>query len=429
LGQAPPIALLGICQRSEKAIDSGTGLQTWNALGIRNTLASFIFPLPLNGFSFLFALYAPALGKGFEIVIRDEALNEIASSKIATSIVSRDDLQTNSQIERHTLLAPISAVWVCDFPPCECLWPMVLVPGLYTFYLREGADETAVGSLHFVEQAAPPLTPDRIAALRSDPAAAKQIGFSMSCGACKEGIRAYAGLERSAEAEAQGEIWHANLPDSFKCTCGKFITDLRTVRSNLPGLLVYARRGGKISTVPLYERMGIEAVRSRLLNVLANAVREEAIQVFFAENTLTLHLCCPCATRIIPKAPVLTRHFTDFVILGSNHELVLVELEKASTRLLTKRGGIAAPLQHAFDQANEWLQLADDQRSAFLDALGIEPKSVAKLRGIVIAGRDGPYDARHLRALKGRDFGRVAFLSYDDVAASLQELADKIGRL
>lgn len=427
--QAPPLALLGLCERAEKAIDPSTGLYMWNALGIRSFLGSFIFPLPLKGWNFLFALYEPRSEESFEVVIRDEARSQVGSFNVTLSVAKQGEIRDIPPLERQEFLRTPGG-WCLDFVPCGSLGPMIPLPGRYTFFLKDSTEETSIGSIYFGMLSAPPLSPDRVAALRSDPAAAKMVKLHAECGLCKERLGMYAGLERSSAMAADGYIWYADLPDTFKCKCGGFWADLRIIRTNLPALLGQRTSPrGEASIVPLYERMGIEAIRSNLLKLLNDSTREEDIQIFLNENPLALHICCPTAVRIIAKAPILTRYVTDFAILGANHELIVVELEKAQTTLMTKRGGIAAPLQHAFDQANEWLQLVDDQRSAFLDALNIDPKTVAKVRGVVIAGRDRPYDIRHLRTLKGRDFARVTFLSYDDVAASLQELAERVGEL
>jgi hypothetical protein len=51
------------------------------------------------------------------------------------------------------------------------------------------------------------------------------------------------------------------------------------------------------------------------------------------------------------------------------------------------------------------------------------------VRAVVIAGRDEGYDPDHLRKLKGRDLGKVRFLRYDDLLASLDALLRNIAKL
>jgi hypothetical protein len=110
-------------------------------------------------------------------------------------------------------------------------------------------------------------------------------------------------------------------------------------------------------------------------------------------------------------------------------ELILIELERADTRLMRQDGDVAAPLSHAIDQVSDWLQVVDDHRLAVLDSLGIEKEQVSSVRGVVIAGRDIGYDARQLRKLKGVDRGRISLLTYDDVLLSLDALIRRIGAM
>ena len=63
---------------------------------------------------------------------------------------------------------------------------------------------------------------------------------------------------------------------------------------------------------------------------------------------------------------------------------------------------------------------------AVLDSLQIEREAVSLIRGIVVAGRDVGYDARDLRKLKGTDYGRIAFLTYDDLLFAMDALIRRV---
>ena len=90
---------------------------------------------------------------------------------------------------------------------------------------------------------------------------------------------------------------------------------------------------------------------------------------------------------------------------------------------------MASELSHAIDQVEDWLRTADDHRVAFLSELSIDPSSVSLVRGVVIAGRDRGQDAKHLRALRGRDRGKVWFRTFDDLLFSVEALARDMGKL
>ena len=151
------------------------------------------------------------------------------------------------------------------------------------------------------------------------------------------------------------------------------------------------------------------------------------MQQFIDENPILLHQFP--AERILPKPPILNSYVADFGIVTPNKELILIELERTSTRLMNKDGGMAAPLSHAFDQARDWLHEVDEHRLAVLDSLKIERDEVSRVRGVVIAGRDKGNEARNLRKLKGADMGEVMFLTYDDLLFALDALIRRMEKI
>ena len=106
-------------------------------------------------------------------------------------------------------------------------------------------------------------------------------------------------------------------------------------------------------------------------------------------------------------------------------KLVLIELEKTTTKLIKKDGGLHSALNHAFDQVRDWLHVVDEHRLA----VNIDRSRVSTIRGVVIAGRDLGYDAQHLRQLKGSDWGKITLLTYDDLFFSLDSLIRKIASM
>jgi hypothetical protein len=200
------------------------------------------------------------------------------------------------------------------------------------------------------------------------------------------------------------------------------------IRRNLHGLLGQRPLDGQnLRFVPLYEQGALDATRESYARLLSTAKCEEDLQKFFERNPVLLHQFP--AERLFPKPAILTFFVADFAVVTPMRELILIELERADTRLMRKDGGVAAPLSHAFDQVSDWLQVVDDHRGAVLDSLDIEKAQVSSVRGVVIAGRDGGYDAKQLRKLKGVDRGKMSFLTYDDVLFSFDALLRKIGAM
>jgi hypothetical protein len=116
-------------------------------------------------------------------------------------------------------------------------------------------------------------------------------------------------------------------------------------------------------------------------------------------------------------------------VLTPAKELVLIELEKASTPLLKQDGGKAAELTHALDQAASWLQVVDDHRLAFLDGINLSKDQVGHITAVVIAGRDANYNQDHLRRLKAGNANRIKILTYDDLLHSLDALCRRFSKL
>jgi hypothetical protein len=182
-----------------------------------------------------------------------------------------------------------------------------------------------------------------------------------------------------------------------------------------------------IGHVRLYEQSALESLLVSFRTLLDSNPSEEALQVFIQDNPILLHQFP--SEQIFFKPPILTFFHADFAIVTPQKELILIEIEKADARLLTRTGGEAAPLGHAFDQVQSWLHTADEHRLAILDSLGISRDAVSAIKGVVIAGRDVGYNTAHLRRLKGVDRGRVTLLTYDDLAAGLSALSSRMGRL
>src|SRR5262249_17222988 len=98
-------------------------------------------------------------------------------------------------------------------------------------------------------------------------------------------------------------------------------------------------------------------------------------------------------------------------------ELLLVELERPGTRLQKKLKhtfGLTAELQHALDQVRSWIQVFEDHRAAALTNIDLSIDEVAKVKGVVVAGRT-PTTTEEARGLRGRPFDDVELFTYDDL--------------
>lgn len=97
---------------------------------------------------------------------------------------------------------------------------LVRSQGRYKVVLERGTETFVLGELAFVWVPAPPLTEDRLAALKSDPSAMKRVVLVINCHKCDAGINVYCGLERDRDYERLGNTWYGEIPDGFSGKAG-----------------------------------------------------------------------------------------------------------------------------------------------------------------------------------------------------------------
>jgi len=434
---APPVAFLGMCERAAPVRDPFTNILRWNAIGLRSAITSLIYPMPLKGWHMVFAFYDAQRGESFDLVLRNSHGDEALSMKVGVEPPAEASAELDSPGQRvldrleddRTLVPSVLGSWALSFASVTALNFWIMKPDTYTFYLRTNGAETSIGYLWFGLLHPAPLTESRIAAIRSNPRGTKSVRAEFSCGVCSGQLKIYKSLDPSPQLVAEGYVVPETLPDSFRCKCGSFFLDLSIVRENFHGLLGQPiRRDGDPSFVPLYEASALHRIAAQLTALVDQDVREEELQQFINTNPVVLHTLA-AADRIFVKPSILTRYVADYAILTPKKQLLLVEIERASTRLLKQDGHIASPLQHAMDQVHDWLRVANEHRAAILDSLELKPSDVAAVRGVVVAGRDGSCSADNLRHLKARDLGPIAFVTYDDVVAGVHNFAAEIAQL
>jgi hypothetical protein len=440
---APRIAFLGICQRAAAVSGQDPYVREHNIIGLKQIVFLPFLPLSIAGANLALAIYDPLTFGRAKIRLRDPRGTELMTMEFHVGLRPRG---LDPGVEPEFIPLPRSpSVLAPDCPepvahstiPAVCPgWevitatipdsvPFLKEPGIYTVWLCTDTGEVPTGWLSFSTALAPPLTEDRIAAIRSDPLAAKAVRWSFHCNTCNEQLKTYAALERSTRAESDGWIWHGDLPPAFKCSCGANEFALGALRDNLHAALGRSRADGSgLSFTRLYEKRALEHICRGFGELLDRRSSEGVVQSFVQKNPILLHSFSP--ERVFFKSPILTKHQTDVVVLSHNKELCLIELERPGIKLLKKDGGIAAQLQHAFDQVRDWLHVTTDHRAAVLDCIGLKPEEVGAVRAVVIAGRNSGYDAEHLRKLKSTDFGRASFLTYDDILHGLVTLSQTV---
>jgi hypothetical protein len=222
--------------------------------------------------------------------------------------------------------------------------------------------------------------------------------MTLECKLCADKVLTYTGLERSAEAEAEGFVWSRDLPDRFECKCGKSTLSLVILKNNLHAYLGTRgfQSGEEISATRVYEPSALQTIMDQLIHLLDKNPKEELVQKFFEAHTVLLHQFSPA--RISIKPPTL-RKFADFAVLSKNGHLRLVELERPSKKIIRKDGGRTAGFTQACDQVLTWQHEFRDHRIAILEKLNLSNAEVTKVSGVVIMGRDSVYDRNSLLRL------------------------------
>lgn len=421
------VAFLGLAERVSLVGEAETTVGKWNVLGLKNAVLANFFPLNLVGYYLGFAVRYDGAITNLDLRIRADSGEQVAQ------------IQFVPLLEQPVQGASAGSGGLPFLQPPQG-WAVVFVrlgdvlvvprPGRYfaTLVRNDGSEET-VGELAFILVDPPPLTPERIAAIKSDPYAAKAVRAEIGCSKCTSKLRVYAALERNSALENEGYVWYQDIPERFVCACGTMTLDVSSMKRNFFALLGRTAQPniGQISLVPQYEESALNHLRVEFLRLLDTNPPEETLQKFIERNPVLLHPFP--AQQLFFKPPILTFFKADFAIVTPQKELILIEIETTRTKLMKKDGGQAAQLNHAFDQVRGWLHKIDEHRGAVLDSLNIKAVMVSKIRGVVIAGRDGGYNEEHLRRLKGIDHGQVTFLTFDDLASILAALISQMKSL
>lgn len=384
-----------------------------NMLGLTDQIVSCIYPLSLDGLGLALAIFNPGQEEKITLLFRNQNTLDEFEITIQMTVASE------STVDSMTLRLG----WIKAFGRAPKN-SVIKTPGLFGAFLKDqSGTEEFLGYLSFHHFNPPPLNSATIEALKADPMARKYVRFRLACNTCGEQFKCYSGVERSPNSEGEGWIWQSDLPDMFICQCKATSQSLIYLKNGLHWMLGRSQSSpsGLMTVVTLYERSALEQYCLEFRKLLdSNPEKEQILQEFLDEHKIFLHRFA--AVQILTKPPILSKFNADFAILNNRKELLLIEIERSTIKLLKSYKnsfGITADLQHAIDQVRSWKQMFDDYRDAALAMLGIEKIEVAKIKGIVIAGRTPEDKAaeRYLRALSLD----IELFTYDDLIADVGE--------
>ncbi len=166
----PGVVFLGLCERAAYVRDGNTNLFKWNVIGLKHIVLSYIYPTHLAGWSIGFAFQSTSALAEQKFRLTDESGTEVGFVNVSATAASPNDPDAVLRMEGPTLLVPQQG-WTAAFLPLKDLGFFIQTPGIYHLRHVTPHGDRIVGELQFAVLDPPPLTQERIAAIRSDPVA------------------------------------------------------------------------------------------------------------------------------------------------------------------------------------------------------------------------------------------------------------------
>lgn len=207
------VAFLGLCERVAYVREGNTNFFKWNVLGLKYIVLSTIYPLKLSGWTIALAIQSTTPGDKIDLRIRDNEGKDIGFFNILLSEAVPQERVYKSDTEETSVVHFSELGWTLFFFPIGETDIVINEPGQYL--VTNGDD--VIGQLQFVVIDPPPLTPERVAAIRSDPSAIKAIRMELGCTKCLSKFKLYTALEQSSKLEEEGYINANAVPNEFIC--------------------------------------------------------------------------------------------------------------------------------------------------------------------------------------------------------------------
>lgn len=311
--QTPEVIFLGVADRAAHVQDSPELPGKWNIIGLKPYLLQYFFPANLEGIICGFGMRGIKDIRTLRIFLRARNSEEIVTMSFQTSD------EPNRHIARSDGFTRISQSplgWAVSFIPLKGT-PLVLTqPEHITISYSFGdSSEKIAGDLQALQVDPAPLSPERIAAIKSDPQAIKAARAELACRTCKSRLSIYTAVEKSNVKGIEDHIWYQDLPDRFECECGRMKINLVSMRKNFYVLLgnTMSRDGEKIRFTPMYEQSAINSIAREFVSLIDTKQKEETIQKFLENNTIAFHQFTP--EKIFFKPAILSAYKADFAIL------------------------------------------------------------------------------------------------------------------
>ena len=232
---APPVAFLGYVERFIQVPDGFPQLRKYNILGLKHIIVPLMRPLMLLEGGFAFALYAPQPGQNVEIRWRDPVGREIGTGTISTSYleIESGSVPTASDFAKpapgHSSLVPApQSAWTFAVLPADTLRLLLTIPGNYGVFLVHGDSETQIGSLNIGTMVAAPMTPDRLAAIKSNPLGCKVVRSQLECSNAETAFGHTWALSEVLPSKARDSFGKQICPTASPADVGSCLSNFKT---------------------------------------------------------------------------------------------------------------------------------------------------------------------------------------------------------
>jgi len=384
----------------------------------------FIYPAIIKDNSWIFLIKSAFL-KSIDlnklyIRIEDEDNKELGNIHFSGYTISEKEPESPSGTKTVIFFIDESEYILFPF----ALDTPVLHPGKYKVNSDYDGTKKEIGSVHFHYSPTPPLTPDQIMAIESDHESARVIIMNWECKYCKDKISIYTALTKIPDIEKEGIVYQYDLPEDYRCKCGKTIMKLCFLRESMHGMLLkdFTSKNQSLNYVRRYGHQQILDIAHEFTKLIDKDYLEQPVQEFIEKHPIMLAKYS--ATRLFIKPNIIGKFQSDFAILDSRKHLLFIEIEKPNLPIFTKKGYPTSNLQHAINQVNDWLFEYTKYSGAIIESLGIKQADVIAIKGIVIAGRYKKEIKDPLqRFLSNPPYPNIEFITYDELSSSLITLS------
>ena len=187
------IIFLGICDRANYNPKN----DKWDIIGLGNFAFSYIFPTPLTGMVLGLNLSTQSITQQkLKFEITKESGTSVGKIDISGTEI-RDPTQEDFSSQKFNPVVRTSSTGRTTlFIPLDIPEVTIIEPGIYNLKHITNQGDYNLGSLQFIFVKSPPLSAERIAAIKSDPCATKSVRIELGCKHCLSKYRSYASYRK-----------------------------------------------------------------------------------------------------------------------------------------------------------------------------------------------------------------------------------------